>query len=106
VGRLLDDIPGLSYVRPDGAFYFFVDVSAHYDRMLSGQDARFASLAKAGGPGALRSKLLAQYLLEEAGVAVVPGADFGDDRCIRISFASSAEDLTVALKRIGKALAV
>jgi aspartate aminotransferase len=38
-------------------------------------------------------------------VAVVPGADFGDDRCIRISFASSAEDLSVALKRIGKALA-
>jgi aspartate/methionine/tyrosine aminotransferase len=103
VARLLDDIPGLTYVRPDGAFYFFVDVSAHYDRMFSGQDPRFAGAAQEAG--APRSKLLAQYLLEQGGVAVVPGADFGDDRCIRISFASSAEDLSVALKRIGKALA-
>ena len=48
---------------------------------------------------------LAAYLLDEAGVAVVPGGAFGDDRCIRLSFATAAEDLTVALKRIHRALA-
>jgi aspartate aminotransferase len=88
VARLLDDIPGVSYVRPQGAFYFFVDVAAHFERFAAG----------AGSRG------VAEYLLEEAGVAVVPGVDFGDDRCVRISFATSAEDLTVALKRIAKAL--
>jgi aspartate aminotransferase len=88
VARLLDDVPGVSYVKPQGAFYYFVDVAAHFERF-------------AGGAG---SRGLAEYLLEEAGVAVVPGVDFGDDRAIRISFATSAEDLTVALKRIAKAL--
>jgi aspartate aminotransferase len=93
VCRLLDDVPGVTYVKPAGAFYFFVDVSSHYGRMLG--DRLLSG-----------SRDLAQYLLEEAGVAVVPGADFGDDRCIRLSIAASAEDLTVALKRIGKALSL
>jgi len=92
VCRLLDEIPGLSYVKPEGAFYFFINVSSHYGRTLAGR--RISD-----------SMSLAEYLLEEAGVAVVPGTEFGDDRCMRISIAASAEDLTVALKRIGKALA-
>jgi aspartate aminotransferase len=79
-------------VRPDGAFYFFVDVSSHFGRTL-------------GTRKITNSSSLAEYLLEEAGVAVVPGSEFGDDRCIRLSIAASAEDLTVAIKRIGKALA-
>ena len=91
VCRLLDAIPGITYVRPDGAFYFFIDVSSHYGRTLG--DRKIPN-----------SMALAEYLLEEAGVAVVPGSEFGDDRCIRISIAASAEDLTVAIKRIGKAL--
>jgi len=93
VCRLLDAIPGVTYARPGGAFYVFVDVSAHYGRPLAGGRVTHDSLS------------LAAYLLEDAGVAVVPGRAFGDDRCIRISFAASAEDLTVALKRIAKALA-
>ncbi|MGH7724507.1 MAG: pyridoxal phosphate-dependent aminotransferase [Candidatus Eiseniibacteriota bacterium] len=92
VSKLLDTIPGVRYVRPGGAFYFFIDVSAHYGKPL--KDGRIVR----------DSVALAVYLLESAGVAVVPGEAFGDDRCIRISFAASAEDLTVALKRIGKAL--
>jgi len=92
VCRMLDEIPGVTYVRPGGAFYVFAEVSAYYGRPL------------AKGRVALDSLELASYLLDEAGVAVVPGGAFGDDRCIRISFAAAAEDLTVALKRIHRAL--
>jgi aspartate aminotransferase len=92
VCRMLDEIPGVTYVRPSGAFYVFAEVSAYYGRPL------------AKGRVALDSLELASYLLDEAGVAVVPGGAFGDDRCIRISFAAAAEDLTVALKRIHRAL--
>jgi aspartate aminotransferase len=92
VCRLLDEIPGVSYVRPSGAFYVFVDVSSYYGRRLAGERT------------VATSSEMAAYLLDEARVAVVPGAVFGDDRCLRLSFACAAEDLTVALKRIRKAL--
>jgi aspartate/methionine/tyrosine aminotransferase len=92
VCRLLSDIPGVSFVRPGGAFYVFADVSSYYGRPL------------AKGRVAIDSLEIASYLLDEAGVAVVPGSAFGDDRCIRLSFAAAAEDITVALKRIGRAL--
>ncbi len=92
VCRMLADIPGVSFVKPGGAFYVFADVSSYYGRPL------------AKGRVALGSLELASYLLDEAGVAVVPGIAFGDDRCIRLSFAAAAEDLTVALKRIHRAL--
>jgi aspartate aminotransferase len=92
VCRLLDDIRDVRYVRPGGAFYVFVDVSSYYGRTLPGGRVAHGSLA------------LSTLLLEEAGVAVVPGSAFGDDRAIRLSFAASAEDLTVALKRIRRAL--
>jgi len=93
VCRLLGEVPGVTFVRPGGAFYVWVDVSAHYGRPL------------AGGRVVRDSQEMASYLLDDAGVAVVPGRAFGDDRHIRLSFAASAEDLTVALKRIAKALA-
>jgi aspartate/methionine/tyrosine aminotransferase len=93
VCRLLREIPGVSFVVPGGAFYVFVDVSWYYARPL------------AGGARIGDSAAMASYLLDQAGVAVVPGGAFGDDRCIRLSFAASAEDLTVALKRIARALA-
>ena len=70
----------------------FADVSAYYGRALI------------HGRVALDSMQMASYLLDEAGVAVVPGGAFGDDRCIRLSYAAAAEDVTVALKRIGRAL--
>ena len=92
VCRMLKDIPGVTFPVPGGAFYVFADVSAHYGRMLVGERT------------VRTSEEMAAYLLDEAGVAVVPGGTFGDDRCIRMSFAASAEDLTVALKRIARAL--
>lgn len=72
--------------RPDGAFYLFVDVSAYYNE-------RYAN-----------SVDFCSYLLETAHVAVVPGAAFADDKCIRLSYATSDELLEKALAQIGEAL--
>ena len=71
---------------PSGAFYIFPDVHKHYGE-------RFAD-----------STSLCTTLLSEAGVALVPGAAFGDDRCIRISYAVSDEVLISALHMVAKIL--
>jgi len=85
-------IDGVTLVRPAGAFYVFVDVARHFGRTL-------------GGRTIAGSIDLADHLLEHAGVAVVPGAFFGDDRCIRVSFAASPEELCAALGRLAHSLA-
>jgi aspartate aminotransferase len=90
--RELTSLPGVSLVKPAGAFYAFADFSAYHGREL-------------GGRTITGSVDLAEYLLEKAGVAVVPGATFGDDRCLRLSFATAIEELSVAMARIKKALA-
>ena len=83
----LNAMDGLSCFRPMGAFYAFPNVSATYgQRSTSGQITDSVSFA--------------EHLLQTAGVAVVPGAVFGDDRCIRLSFATSMEQLHTGLDRI------
>lgn len=72
--------------RPDGAFYVFVDVSAYYR------------------PGMADSAQLCTKLLEEAGVAAVPGSAFGDDRCVRFSCALDDESLKAGLTAAGKVI--
>lgn len=84
--ELLAQIPHLPVPRPKGAFYLFPDVS-YYSRKLGGG-----------------SDLVAEYLLNEAGVAVVPGRPFGDDSRIRISFAKDLKTLEKGLQRIRAAL--
>jgi len=84
-------LPGFELLEPEGAFYLFPDVSAHF-----GKEWRGRALAS--------SDDFAEFLLEEALVAVVPGSAFGEDRCLRISFASSDERLMEALERITRAL--
>jgi aspartate aminotransferase len=91
VHRLLSGIPGVRYAKPNGAFYFFLDLSEHYGRELAGRRVE-------------NSVDMAAALLDEAGVGVVPGCDFGDDRCVRLSFAASEEDLAVAIRRMARAL--
>jgi aspartate aminotransferase len=88
----LNAVPGVSCAPPGGAFYAFPDVSAHYGRKL-------------GGVAVSGSDSFARALLEAAAVAVTPGAAFGEDRCIRISFATSLDRLTEALKRLREVLA-
>jgi aspartate aminotransferase len=78
--------PDVFCPKPEGAFYCFPDVHRHY------------------GAGVADSVAFCAHLLDEVGVAVVPGAAFGDDRCIRISYAVSDEVLSEALEKIGDAL--
>lgn len=83
--------PGLAISPPDGAFYAF---------------PRIETLLGASAPrGPIRgSDDLALYLLEDAGVALVPGSAFGDDGALRLSFAASEEALSDAIARIRASL--
>ena len=91
VCRGLCAIAGVTLVRPAGAFYVFADVSRLFGGTIAGRTVS-------------GSADLADVLLEHAGVAVVPGSVFGDDRCIRISFAASTEELDAALSRLTRTL--
>jgi len=83
----LNRIPGFRCTPPHGAFYAFPEVRGCF------------------GPGRESSIEIAEYLLEEAAVAVVPGAAFGADDHIRLSFACSRATLAEGLERIAAALA-
>ena len=87
-----DEINGVSYVKPQGAFYIFPDFSEHYGRTIGGQ--------KIEG-----SMDITDYLLNSAGVGVVPGNGFGADNHLRLSFATSLTEINRGLDRIKKALA-
>jgi aspartate aminotransferase len=84
---LIGKIPGMSAARPDGAYYVFADVQ------------------KALGPGAPTTQRLAELLLEEHGVAVVPGSAFGREGYLRFSFATSDGEIRKALDRVRDGLA-
>jgi len=89
--RALCAIPGVALVRPAGAFYVFADFSGLFGRTIAGR------MVQGSGD-------LAEILLEHAGVAVVPGSVFGDDRCLRLSFAAASEELETAMARIAHTL--
>lgn len=91
VYQLLNDIKGLKTNLPDGAFYFFPDVSYYFGKTLRGKQIQNASD-------------LSIYLLEEANVATVTGDAFGNSKCLRLSYATSEKDLREALRRIKEAL--
>ena len=89
---LLKEIPNLKVNLPDGAFYFFPDLSYYFGKQYNGKV--YADAAE-----------LSIYLLEEAHVATVGGDSFGDDHCIRLSYAAAEDKLREAVKRIAEALA-
>jgi aspartate aminotransferase len=92
VHSLLLEIPGLKINLPEGAFYFFPDVSYYF--------------GKSDGQNSIHNATdLCQYMLRKELVAVVTGDAFGDANCIRISYAASEDVLREALQRIKKALA-
>ena len=76
---------------PGGALYAFPDVSSHFGKKL-------------GGIELTGSMAFAKALLETVAVAVTPGAAFGEDRCIRLSFATSMERLEEGISRMKRAL--
>ncbi len=90
--NLMNDIPGFKNNVPEGAFYVFPDVSAYFGKTLKGVEIKNADD-------------LSMFLLEHANVATVTGEAFGNPHCIRISYATSEEQLIEALRRIKEALA-
>lgn len=90
VYALLKEIPNLKVNLPDGAFYFFFDVSAYFGKSFN------ANVLKTPEDVSL-------YLLSEAKVAVVSGESFGDKNCLRLSYATSEEKLREACKRMKQA---
>ncbi len=88
----LNDIPGISCRLPEGAFYVFADVDALLCKSWKG-----VPLGDSGRFG--------EWLLEEAAVAVVPGTAFGADNFIRLSYATSMDQIIEGLARIAAAVA-
>jgi len=90
VGRL-NEISGVSCFKPIGAFYAFPNLSEYYGRSYQGKKIN-------------NSTELADYFLDLAKVAVVPGVEFGADRFERLSYATSMEDIREGIDRIEEAL--
>ncbi len=82
--RMKELMPDLPFIHPEGAFYVFFRVDGLFDDEIKDATA------------------WCSRLLEEAGVALVPGAAFGDDRWARLSYAASDETIETALARIAK----
>ena len=80
----LSKMEGLHCLMPDGAFYIYVDITNYMNKKLCGQT--------------IKSSLdFAQILLEQGHVAVIPGAAFGTDNFIRLSYATSMETIEKGL---------
>jgi len=84
VNRMKELMPDLPLIHPEGAFYCFVRVDSLFDDEIEDGTAWCGRL------------------LEEAGVALVPGGAFGDDRWVRISYAASDETIEAALVRMAQ----
>ena len=89
--ELLKSIRGFKVNNPDGAFYVFPDISSFFGKKIKNKIIK-------------NSNDFALFLLEEAHVATVTGEAFGNNNCIRISYAASEKNILEAIKRIKKAL--
>ena len=82
VSRFRAEVPGVEYVEPHGAFYFFFRV----DGIVPNDP--------------VTGLLFCERLMQKEGVALVPGGAFGDDHWVRLSYAVSDAELDMALDRI------
>jgi aspartate aminotransferase len=89
---ILKDIPGLKLGLPNGAFYLFPDISAYFGKSYCGNTMK-------------NSQDICLYILNEVFVVTVAGSAFGNDNCLRLSYATSEENLIKAMNRIKDALA-
>ena len=80
VSRFRTEVPGVEFVEPHGAFYFFFRVDGIRDGVTG--------------------STFCEELMQREGVALVPGAAFGDDRWVRMSYAVSDKELDAAVDRI------
>ena len=88
----LNTVPGMKCFSPQGAFYAFPNVSGFYGKSYNGKEIN-------------SSMTFTEFLLDEAKVAVVPGDSFGSDNHVRISFATSMENIVKGMDRIEEAVA-
>jgi aspartate aminotransferase len=86
----LNAMPDVSCIVPTGAFYAFPNISGLF--------------GKVDGKPVFSSSDLSLFLLEDANVALVPGEAFGDDNCVRLSYATSMENLKKGVERIRNAV--
>lgn len=87
----LESLPGVRVIRPTGTFYIFANFSSYYGRAYDDQVI--------GG-----SLDLSAYLMDKVHLAVVPGVAFGEDSCLRFSFAISKEQIDRGMDRLSEAL--
>ncbi len=87
----LNAIPGVVCPNPGGAFYVFPNVSAYYGKSFDGKTVS-------------GSDSFGEFLLNEAKVAVIPGSGFGADQNVRLSYATSMENIKKGVARIGEAV--
>ena len=91
VSKKLREIPGIEVPNPTGAFYIFPNISSYF--------------GKSDGTTIIKdTDDFAEYLLADAHVATVSGSAFGNNECIRISYAASEDQLNTAMDRIKEAL--
>ena len=87
----INSIENLSCLKPQGAFYVMVNISKLIGKTINGKAIN-------------NSVDFADYLLDDAKVAVVPGIGFGNDNYIRLSYATSLDNIKEGLNRIEKAI--
>ncbi|BAR92038.1 pyridoxal phosphate-dependent aminotransferase [Blattabacterium cuenoti] len=88
---MIKEIDGFQFYQPNGAFYIFPKVSSFFGKKLHGKMIQ-------------NSYEFSEFLLEKAQVATVSGSAFGDNECLRISYASSEDKIIEAFTRIKKVL--
>lgn len=91
MSKALNDIPGLTLIEPQGAFYAFPDISAYVGCERNGVKYN-------------NSIELADYLLEEANIAVVAGEGFGAPGFVRFSYALGLDEIKLGMSRLSEAL--
>lgn len=89
--KRLNNIDGVSIIRPSGAFYIMVDISSYFNTLFKGEEIK-------------NSVDFAKVLLDEEKVAVIPGAGFGLEGYIRLSYATSMDVIEKGIDRIEKFL--
>lgn len=99
--ELLKEVPGFKVRLPQGAFYFFPEISDLYEKNVRKDTLFYQTFQKRTIEN---STDMCMYLLYDANVALVQGIAFGDDNCIRLSYATSEDKLIEAVKRIKTAI--
>jgi aspartate aminotransferase len=92
VYKMLNEIPGIKTNLPDGAFYFFFDVSNFFGKSYNGFTVN-------------NPEDMSAFLLKEGLIALVNGEAFGDKKCLRLSYAASEEKLIAVCTRLKEAAA-